>query len=273
MLATAIYDVERGEQNLWVFDTITGAGRQLTLEAGLRDAPVWSPDSKTLAFLRAHDAPPRVTFRGVGEKDQEEALPPGDFQLPTDWSPDGRFVNFTNTGFPRFANETQSDVWLVDLAHDRKLVPLLNTPFHEANASFSPDGKWVAFTSNESGQSEVYVQAFRSGDAPSVAGERHLVSRSGALALRWRRDGKELFYLAFDGRVHAVPVKLSAKPEFGPAVPLFTISTAARAAIHSLGGFDVSADGQRFVIPVVAPTEGPSIVVIQNWEAALQRNR
>jgi hypothetical protein len=106
-----------------------------------------------------------------------------------------------------------------------------------------------------------------------VVGERHPVSKSGALALRWRRDGKELFYLAFDGRVHAVPVRLSPKPEFGPAMPLFTISTEARAAIHSIAGFDVSADGQRFVIPVVAPTEGPSIVVIQNWEAALQGNR
>jgi DNA-binding winged helix-turn-helix (wHTH) protein len=268
MLATAIYDLERGGQSLWLFDTNTGTGRLLTADPGLRDAPVWSPDSTGLAFLRAYPSPPRVAFRGIGEKDQEEALRPGDFQLPTDWSPDGRFVTFMNTGFPRFANETQSDVWLVDLADDRKLLPLLDTRFHEANAAFSPDGKWLAFTSNESGQSEVYVQAFRV-DPPSVVGERHLVSRSGALALRWRRDGKELFYLAFDGRVHAVPVKLSPKPEFGPATPLFTISTEARSAVHSIAGFDVSADGQRFVIPVVAPTEGPSIVVIQNWEAAL----
>jgi dipeptidyl aminopeptidase/acylaminoacyl peptidase len=271
MLATAIYDLERGGQSLWLFDTNTGTGRLLTADPGLRDAPVWSPDSTGLAFLRAYPSPPRVAFRGIGEKDQEEALRPGDFQLPTDWSPDGRFVTFMNTGFPRFANETQSDVWLVDLADDRKLLPLLDTRFHEANAAFSPDGKWLAFTSNESGQSEVYVQAFRV-DAPSVVGERYPVSKSGALALRWRRDGKELFYLAFDGRVHAVPVRLSPKPEFGPATPLFTISTEARAAIHSVAGFDVSADGQRFVIPVVAPTEGPSIVVIQNWEAALHSN-
>jgi dipeptidyl aminopeptidase/acylaminoacyl peptidase len=209
----------------------------------------------------------------MGEKDQEDAYPSSTFQSPGDWSPDGRFVAFENTGFPRFANETQSDVWLVDLARDRKLLPLLSTPFHESNAAFSPDGKWLAFTSSESGQTEVYVQAFRSGDAPNMTGERYPVSRSGALALRWRRDGKELFYLAFDGRVYAVPVKLSSRPEFGAATPLFTISTEARAAIHSFDGFDVSADGQRFVIPVVAPTEGPSIVVVQNWEAALQQKQ
>jgi hypothetical protein len=87
--------------------------------------------------------------------------------------------------------------------------------------------------------------------------------------LRWRLDGRELFYLGFDGRVQAVPVKLSPKPEFGPATPLFTISTEARAAIHSVVGFDVSADGQRFVIPIVTSAEGPSIVVVQNWEALL----
>jgi Tol biopolymer transport system component len=146
---------------------------------------------------------------------------------------------------------------------------VLNTPFHEANPAFSPDGKWLAFTSNESGRPEVYVQAFRSGDAPGVVGERYLVSSAGAQAVRWRRDGKELFYLGFDGRVQAVPVSLSPKPDFGAATALFTISTEARAAIHSVLGFDVSADGQRFVIPVVSSLKAPSIVVVQNWEASL----
>jgi eukaryotic-like serine/threonine-protein kinase len=269
-LATAIYDTERGQQDLWIFDVKTNSGRRLAAEPALRDAPVWSPDSTTLAFLhQADDNPPRVYVRGLGEEDTEEAMPAADFQAPTDWSPDGRFVTFANTGFPRFANETQGDVWVFDLARGRKPVPLLNTRFHEANAAFSPDGKWLAFTSNESSRPELYVQAFQSGDSPSVIGERHLVSSAGALAVRWRRDGRELFYLDFDGRVQAVPVRLSTKPEFGPATALFTITTAARAAIHSVLGFDVSADGNRFVIPVVASQESPSIVVIQNWEALL----
>ena len=196
-------------------------------------------------------------------------MPPGDFQMPADWSPDGRFLAFVNTGFPRFANEKQGDVWVFDLSRGRRPVPLLNTRFHEANPAFSPDGRWLAFTSNESGRPEVYVQAFRSGDEPAMTGGRHLVSRAGALALRWRRDAKELFYLAFDGRVNAVPVRLSPKPAFGPATALFTISTEARAAIHSVLGFDVSSDGGRFIIPIVTAAEGPSIVVIENWEKLL----
>ena len=84
---------------------------------------------------------------------------------------------------------------MFDLARGRKPVPLLTTRFHEANPAFSPDGKWLAFTSDESGRAEVYLQAFRSGDAPSLTGERYLVSSAGAQALRWRRDGKEMFYL------------------------------------------------------------------------------
>jgi Tol biopolymer transport system component len=271
-IATAIYDGARGEQDLWIFDVHTNSGRRLTAEAALRDAPVWSPDSKTLAFLSQPDGdPPRVTFRGLGQSDPEERMPVAEFQLPTDWSPDGRFVAFVNTGFPRTANEAKSDVWLLDLKHGRKAVPLLHTRFHEANPAFSPDGKWLAFTSDESGRSELYLQSFQSGDAPYLTGERLLISRTGAAAVRWRRDGKELFYLDFAGHVQAVTIKLSPTPQFGPATSLFTISTEARGAIHSVVGFDVSADGERFVI--ARALDGPSLVITQNWEALLPQSR
>jgi len=269
-LVTAIYDVNAGQQDLWIFDVKTNTGRRMTLDSGLRDAPVWSPNSKTLAFLHAAGGRrAQVHIRGLGEKDTEESMKSPDFQMPSDWSPDGRFIAFGNTGVPRTENETQGDVWVIDLARGRTMTPLLNTPFHEGNAAFSPDGKWLAFTSNESGRPEVYVQAFQTSETPRMAGERFLVSRNGAQALRWRRDGKELFFLGFDGQVQAVRVKLSPNPEFSAAIPLFTISTEARAAIHSVLGFDVSADGRRFVVPVAASSEAPSLVVIQNWEAAL----
>ena len=108
-LATAIYEIERGEQDLWIFDVKTNSGRRLTAEPGLRDAPVWSPDSTTLAFAHVADATPlRIHLRGLGQQDVEEAMPAADFQVPTDWSPDGRFVAFVNTGFPRLANEQQA---------------------------------------------------------------------------------------------------------------------------------------------------------------------
>ena len=273
-LAAAVYDVERGGQDIWTFDLQSGAGRRLSLGPGVSDAPVWSPDSKQLAMLSASGGKwPEVHVRGLGANDTEQALMPGEFQMPTDWSSDGRFVVFSTTGVSRFPNEANGDVWVTDFANKRKTTPLLNSPFHEANATFSPDGKWLAFTSNESGRTELYLQAFEAASSPRVVGERLLVSRSGVLALRWRRDGKELFYLGFDGRVNAVPVKLSATPEFRSPVPLFSISTDARAAIHTLVGFDVSPDGQRFVIPVVTSPDAPKLVVVQDWEAMLPRRR
>jgi hypothetical protein len=168
------------------------------------------------------------------------------------------------------------------MTHDRKVVHLLNSSnnaFHEANPAFSPDGKWLAFTSNESGRPEVYIQAFQSADSPAVTGERYLVSRAGAQALRWRRDGKELCYLGFDGRVHAVPVlgghpevpvRLSPKPEFVPTKALFTISTKREpcdsfdSRLRCVGGRG------RFVIPVADSSQRSSLMVVQNCEELLR---
>jgi Tol biopolymer transport system component len=116
-LATAIYDIERGEQDLWIFDLNTNTGRRLSSDQALRDAPIWSPDSTTLAFMhQANDQPPRVHVRGLGENDTEESTPANDFQMPADWSPDGRFIAFGNTGFPAVRKRnTKRDVWMFDL--------------------------------------------------------------------------------------------------------------------------------------------------------------
>jgi Tol biopolymer transport system component len=223
-----------------------------------------------LAFSRAYDTPPKLFVRGIGEMDVDEPMPEDYFQAPSDWSHDGRFIAYTNTAFA-INNELNGDVWLIDMAQNRKVIHLINTPFHEANPAFSPDGRWLAFTSNESGRTEVYVQSFEAGESPRLVGERHLVSRSGAISLRWRRDGKELFYLAWDGRLYAVPVTLSPTLKFGEPAPLFTISTEARAAMHSNFGLDISADGQRLLVPIVTSSEKSEIVVIQNWETSLHR--
>ena len=271
-IATTIFDVDRGVNDLWIIDAETGAGRRVA-EPGTVDSPVWAADSTKLAFGRAYDSPPKLFLRGLDEKAMDEPLPPGYYQRPSDWSRDGRFVAFTNTSFAQIENEMQGDVWLIDMARNRKVVHLISTPFHEGDPAFSPDGHWLAFTSNDSGRAEVYLQAFESGESPRLLGERHLVSKQGAVCLRWSRDGRELFYLAWDGRLYAVPITLSPKLKIAEPAPLFTISTEARAAVHSSLGFDVSADGQRLLVPVVTSAEKSEIVVIQNWEAALQRNR
>jgi Tol biopolymer transport system component len=271
-IATPIFDVTRGVNDMWIIDAETGAARRTIVGRGLADNPVWAPDSATLAFSRAYDGPPTLFVRDIGEAGTDQPLPVGYFQVPTDWSRDGRFIAFNNTGFAQIDNELKGDVWLIDMARGRKAIHLISTPFHEANPAFSPDGRWLAFTSDESGRTEVYLQAFEAGESPRLTGERHLVSRHGAIALRWTRDGKELFYLAWDGRLYAVPMTLTPKLKIGEPAALFSISTEARAAVHSLVGFDVSADGQRLLVPTVTSSEKSEIVVIQNWEATF-RNR
>ncbi len=269
-IATPIFDVNRGVNDMWIIDARTGAARRAIPGPGFVDNPVWSPDSGTLAFNRVYDSPPKLFLRGLGDQDADEPLPADYFQIPRDWSRDGRFLAFTNTGFAQIQSELNGDVRLIDMARGRKVINLIGTVFHEDNPAFSPDGRWLAFTSNESGRSEVYLQAFEADGRPRVVGPRHLVSQHGALALRWRRDGRELFYLAWDGKVYAVPIALSPKLKISEPVPLFSIGTEARAALHSLVGFDVSTDGQRLLIPVTTSAERSEIVVIQNWEAGFQ---
>jgi DNA-binding winged helix-turn-helix (wHTH) protein len=271
-IATTIFDVDRGANELWIIDAENGVGRRVA-EPGAVDSPVWAPDSTKLVFGRAYDSPPKLILRGLGERDADEPLPPEYFQDPTDWSRDGRFIAWTNTSFAQMQNEMQGQVWLTDMARNRRAVRLSGTSNHEDSPAFSPDHRWLAFTSDESGRSEVYLQAFEAGETPRLVGERHLVSRQGAICLRWRPDGRELFYLAWDGRLYAVAMTLSPTLKVGDATPLFTISSEALAALHSSVGFDVSADGQRLLVPIVTSFEKSEIVVIQNWEAALQRGR
>lgn len=272
-IGTSVYDVDRGVTDVWLFNADGSGGRQVTSGPGLSHSPVWSPDSKSLVFSRANGSTPKLFVRAVDDHKSEQALTQAGFQMPTDWSPDGRFILYNNTGQTLVANEEQGDIWAVDLERGRQLIPLVQTPFHEANGVFSPDGRWLAYTSNESGRTEVYLQKIARGDSLRVSGERHLVSQHGAQCLRWRSDGRELFYLGRDGQVYAVPMKLQPNLSIGPPSALFRISAEARAAIHAVLGFDVSADGKKFVIPVVSSGEKPSLVVVQNWQSLLAERR
>jgi Tol biopolymer transport system component len=270
-IATSVYDYDRGVSDVWLFDRGGTAGRRMA-GPGLSHSPVWSPDGKQLVFARAIETTPKLFLRSLEGQEAEEALPRAGFQMPTDWSPDGRFVVYNNTGTPLAKDEGDSGIWAVDLQRGRRLVPLLVSSQHEANAAFSPDNGWIAFTSMESGRPEVYVQRLQRGDSLEVTGPRRVVSRHGAQALRWRADGRELFYLGGNGTVYAVPLRLNATPVIGEPKPLFQISVEARAAVHALLGFDVSKDGKQFVIPVVNSQEKPSLVVIQNWTRLLNGN-
>jgi len=267
-VAAVPFNVERGMPEIWIYDSTSGAGRKVVFGSDIPGTPVWSPDSRRLVYLSGR-CWPRLALSSLDASAEKETLPETGFMAPSDWSSDGRYILYNNSALPAITQAFPSDVFAVDMARNKRVIPLLNTPFYESSAVFSPDGKWLAFLSNESGEAEIYMQALdRSNDGLRVTGERFLISQQGAQSLRWRRNGRELFYLGYDGKVYAVPIAYGGdRVRPGQPKPLFTINTEARAAIHSIVSFDVSADGSRFVIPSMTPGESSALVVLQDWES------
>ncbi|MDQ6678905.1 MAG: hypothetical protein M3Z09_16600, partial [Acidobacteriota bacterium] len=272
-LAAVPFDIERGVTEIWLYDAVTGVGRKAIFGPEIRHAPVWSPDSRRLVHLIDDHAWPRLGLSSIDGTPDKESLPDTGFMTPTDWSPDGRFILYTNSALPSLVHDFPSDVFAIDMARRRKVIPLLTTPFYESHAVFSPNGKWLAFLSNESGEDELYIQALdRGNDSLRVTGDRFLISRQGAQCLRWRKDGRELYYLGSDGRVYAVPLHFrSSGVHPGQPQPLFTIDAEALASFHSAVSFDVSADGARFVIPSMTPGDTSALVVLKDWESLVAK--
>jgi Tol biopolymer transport system component len=179
-------------------------------------------------------------------------------KLPNDWSSDGRFLLFISID-----PQTGYDLWVLPVSGDKKPVPFLKTPFEERDGQFSPDGKWIAYRSNESGRFEIYVRPF-----PGPGG-KFQISSKGGVQPRWNKNGKEIFYVSLDSKMMAAAVKLSLdgqSVETGTPAALFPV----RIVGGSLPGkqqYAVSSDGQRFLVNLAAD-EGPSspITLIYNWE-------
>ena len=176
-------------------------------------------------------------------------------KLPTDWSVDGRFILY-HASQPK----TGYDVWALPLEGDRKPFPVVHTEFNEVNGQFSPDGRWIAYQSDESRQPEVYAQGF-----PMPSG-KFQVSTNGGSRPRWRRDGRELFYLSPERKMMAVDVKATAAT-FEAGRPRELFQTHVADAPFVAYNYDVSADGQRFLInTALDQAEGPPpVTVVMNW--------
>lgn len=264
-IAGSVYNVEKGGNEIWVYDTQSKVSRVFAPAPGILDQPIWSPDATRLIYSRGLGRGPQLYMRDIAEKDPEQSLPEGEFQLASDWSRDGRLVLFQSE------NTTDGDFGVIDL-NNRQVSWLLKTSANETSPVFSPDQKWIAFITNESGHPEAYVQAFEGGEHPRLIKDRTRISVSGAQVIRWRGDGREICFLGLDGLLYSVSVKLGAELRFADPVPLFRVPVASLAALPSLFGFDVSKDGSRFLLPVVPEHIGSSLVVIQNWERLLERS-
>lgn len=193
---------------------------------------------------------------GAGQ--EEVLLESKNAVYPTDWSADGRSILYTELDVT-----SKRDIWVLPLEGDRKPFVYFQTPLEDSNAFFSPDGKYVAYRSSESGRDEVYVQTF-----PASAA-KWTVSTNGGLNPRWRPDGKELFYVQTDGKVMSVEIKSGSSFEPGIPKPLFDISAARTQAASE---YAVSPDGQRLLFLSRLTETGLSpLAVVVNWTAALKK--
>ena len=243
-----------GNREIWTMDLARGVATRLTHETG--NVPVWSPDGRQIAF---HDSTTTNLFTvGVDDGRTQNVLASKGLVYINDWSPDGRFLMYTETN-----PTTGNDLWLLPIAGDRTPAPLLVTAAAESHGQFSPDGRWVSYTSTESGQEDIYIRTLTGKGTTRV-------STSGGSFSRWRKDGRELFYRALDGRLMVVPVAGAGdQMTVGTPVPLFKIGEPLGTFAYP---FDISSDGQKILALTPTSTAGDrALTVLVNWEAGLRK--
>jgi len=256
----AVGDTVQGNQDLWLLDGTRTS--RFTFDSATEDICIWSPDGTRIVFTSTRTGGGDLYQKLTSGAGMEELLVASDgVKTPSSWSADGRFVLFHSTD-----PKTSSDLWVVPMAGDRKPSVFLKTPAREVWGAFSPDGRWVAYHSNESGRAEVYVRPFVPPGTAAPGGVWQ-VSTAGGIHPVWRPDGKELYYLDPAGAMMAAPITITGGT-LEPGAPTALFST------RILGGgvdagqgrqYDVAPDG-RFLINTVLDNAGVPITLIQNWQ-------
>ncbi len=259
------YDPEAARNDIWVLDLVRSFASRVTFDPDNEVAPVWSPDGSRLVYYSERYGVFDLFQKPVsGSRQSQELLRSAFDKHPTDWSADGRLL-FFYVDNARGKNE----MWALPTQAGAKPVPLLQSEFNENEGVLSPDGRWLAFTSDESGKNEVYVLKFQSGASPAAAGERWQVSDKGGSAPRWRRDGKELYYRSPDQKLMAAEVKAAADA-FSAAPPRALFELRTDFLRFEENAYDVAPDG-RFLIAVPSAGASPApLTVVLNWKPGSQ---
>jgi len=248
------------DSDIWIWDLMRRTLTRLTFDPGVDNLPVWMPDSKFILFNSTRSGP-RNLFRQAadGTGAVERLTTTENNQFPFSISPDGKRLVLGEVS----SQGSAADVSMLALDGPPQSKPIVQTPFSEYGAQISPDGRWMAYQSNESGQFQIYVRPF-----PNVDSGRWQVSTSGGTRARWARDGRELFYLDGDGTLTSVAVRADGAT-FSASNPTKVFEKKYYAGFN-LGAYDVSTDGQRFLMikddrPADQAAASANLVVVLNW--------
>jgi Tol biopolymer transport system component len=268
-VAVELIDPHLQTPDIWLFETTRNVASRFTSDPSAERMALWSPDGTRIVYSSPRGANPPSLFEKMSSGGSEQPLFRSDYLIqPTDWSLDGRFIVYA-----RRDPHTQWDLWVVPASPDlhgdeRKSEMYLRTPFNEHQGHLSADGRWMAYASDESGSWEVYVRAF-----PPL-GSRWQISTNGGVEPRWRRDGKELFYVSPDGALMAVPLQFD-DTQVQPTTPraLFKARFAVFSADMWRPVYAPAAGGHRFLVNIIAEETAPSpVTMVLNWPAALKRH-
>ncbi len=260
-LAVALSGPQSGSRDVWLIDIARGTPTRFTFDPVEDFVPIWSPDGSRIVFVSDRDGNGNLYQKSASGAGKEELLlKTNERKWPSDWSRDGRFILYTV-----LSPSTRHDLWVLPMTGEKTPTPFLQSTFNEDQGRFSPDGHFIAYTSDESGKFEVYVQTF------PLSGGKWLVSRDGGAQPRWRADGKEIFFIAPDRKLMAAEVKLEGST-FEAGVPRVLFQTQVISYPNPRSVYDVSGDGKRFFIitPLQENTSTP-ITVVTNWNASLKR--
>ncbi len=252
-VAAARFDEQTGAPDIWILDVTREVSTRITQDAAGNFFPVWSPDGSSLAFISNREGIfDLYRVPSSGNAEAERILESKANKLPTSWSADGQNIAFHSPG-----EGGNWDVWVLTLSSG-SAVPFAQTRFDEREAHFSPDSRWIAYASNETGRSEVYVQSF------PASGFKMRVSSEGGREPRWRGDGKELYYLAADGYLMSVGVTTQGRFEAGIPSRLFDTPWDSWNLANTFM-YDVASDGEQFLFAGMGDDAEPAITVILNW--------
>jgi serine/threonine-protein kinase len=254
----------RDQQNdIWIWDFARRTLSRLTFEPGLNRAVVWTRDSQRVIFSAERDGRESLFWQAADGSGSPEQLTPTTQdrpQGPLSLSPDGKVLVFGEPGQPPF------DLYTLTLDSERKVAPLLNQTYSEHNGEISPDGRWMAYQSDESGTSEIFVRPF-----PNVAAGRSQVSNGGGTRPAWSRDGHEIYYLGLDGTMMAASIDARSGDIFSAGRPIALFS-GPYYMVQAGRSYDVAGDGRFLMIKnTTAQTAASQLAGVTNWLDELKR--